>query len=80
MLWARLYFVCTLAIEVTALMESLKMRALSWFEESALNIASSMAKVSAVYMLEKGSSLWRLFPSVWVMAKPVSLDILEASV
>jgi len=37
-----------LAIEVTALIESLIMRTLSWFEESAVNIALSMAKVSAV--------------------------------
>lgn len=46
---------CMLAIEVTALIESLKIRTLSWIEESAINVASSMAKVSAAYMLgERG--------------------------
>lgn len=57
MLWARLHLVCTLAIEVTALIESLMMRTLVWFEESAVNVASSMANVSAEYMLERGSNL-----------------------
>jgi len=46
-----------LAIEVIALMESLKMRSLPWLDVSENDIASSMAKVSALNMLEGWISL-----------------------
>lgn len=45
------------AIEVTALMESLRMRTFSWFIESEKDIASNIAKVSVVYMLKKEASV-----------------------
>jgi len=80
MLQARFHFVCMLVIEVIPLKKSLNMRTLLWFVESQIVIASSIAKVSLVYMLEKGGMLWRLLSSVYVIAKPVSFTVLEASV
>ena len=52
MLRARLHFVCMLAIDVIALIESLRMRIFSWGVESEIDMAFSMANVSAVYILK----------------------------
>ena len=57
MIWARLHFVCMLVIDVTALKELLEMSILSWLVISEIDIASSMVKGSAVFMLQKGASL-----------------------
>lgn len=54
---ARLNLVFVFGIKEIALEESLRMRTLSLLVASAYNMASEIAKVSAVNMLEKGASL-----------------------
>lgn len=54
-------------IEVTVLMESLRMKTFSWFVECELDMASNIAKMSAMYMLEKEVSIQRVLFSMYVV-------------